>query len=120
MGAPQRRYFRNALLAWSDRLDDQAATTMRRIQHETRNCPDDADRATREEELSVELRARDRERKLNRKIELSLELLERGAYGYCTDCGEEIGLERLEARLTATLCIDCKSEAEIRERQRVG
>ena len=119
MGAAQRDYFRRALLEWSERLGSQATTTMRHIQHETRNCPDDADRATREEEFGVELRARARERKLRRKIEWSLELLGRGEYGYCVECGEEIGLERLDARLTATLCFDCKSEAEIRERQRL-
>ncbi len=120
MGAAQRVYFRRALLEWSARLESQATTTMRHIQHETSNCPDDTDRATREEELGIELRARDRERKLQRKIEWSLELLERGDYGHCVDCGEEIGLKRLQARLTATLCIDCKSDSEMRERQRLG
>ena len=75
------------------------------------------DRATQEEEVNLELRARDRDRKLIKKIESSLHAVDEGEYGYCEACGEEIGLRRLEARPTARLCIDCKELDEIREKQ---
>jgi DnaK suppressor protein len=87
------------------------------MQDETINYPDPTDRATQESEMTLELRTRDRERKLIRKIEEALDEVDTGEYGFCESCGAEIGLRRLEARPTATLCIDCKSLAEIRERQ---
>ena len=86
--------------------------------YEAANFPDPNDRATQESEFSLELRARDRERKLIKKIDESLIDLENGEYGYCESCGVEIGIRRLEARPTATLCIDCKTLDEIREKQR--
>ena len=87
------------------------------MQDEASNFPDPNDRATQEEEFALELRTRDRERKLIRKIDEALQDLETGDYGYCEICGVEIGIKRLEARPTATLCIDCKTLDEIKERQ---
>jgi DnaK suppressor protein len=87
------------------------------MQEEAANFADPADRATQEEEFSLELRARDRERKLIKKIDETLQLIEENEYGWCESCGVEIGIRRLEARPTATLCIDCKTLAEIKEKQ---
>jgi DnaK suppressor protein len=87
------------------------------MQDEAANFPDPADRASQEEEFSLELRARDRERKLIKKIDETLQLIEDNEYGWCDSCGVEIGIRRLEARPTATLCIDCKTLAEIKEKQ---
>ena len=87
------------------------------MQEDVTNFADPADRATQEEEFSLELRNRDRERKLLKKIEQTLHKISDGDYGYCETCGVEIGLKRLEARPTADLCIDCKTLAEIREKQ---
>jgi len=87
------------------------------MQDEAANVPDPADRASQEEEFSLELRARDRERKLIKKIDETLQLIEDNEYGWCDSCGVEIGIRRLEARPTATLCIDCKTLAEIKEKQ---
>ncbi|MFO6380445.1 RNA polymerase-binding protein DksA, partial [Pseudomonas aeruginosa] len=91
--------------------------TVHHMQDEAANFPDPADRASQEEEFSLELRARDRERKLIKKIDETLQLIEDEEYGWCDSCGVEIGIRRLEARPTATLCIDCKTLAEIREKQ---
>jgi DnaK suppressor protein len=88
------------------------------MQDEAANFPDPNDRATQEEEFTLELRTRDRERKLIKKIEESLIDLEKGDYGFCESCGVDIGIRRLEARPTATLCIDCKTLDEIREKNR--
>jgi DnaK suppressor protein len=87
------------------------------MQDDAANFPDPNDRATQESEFSLELRTRDRERKLIKKIEESIKNIEAGDYGYCETCGVEIGIRRLEARPTATLCIDCKTLDEIREKQ---
>jgi DnaK suppressor protein len=87
------------------------------MQDEAANFPDPNDRATQESEFSLELRTRDRERKLIKKIDSTLEKLDNHEYGYCESCGVEIGIRRLEARPTATLCIDCKTLDEIREKQ---
>jgi DnaK suppressor protein len=84
---------------------------------ETANFPDQNDRATQEDEFSLELRMRDRERKLIKKIEKTILKLDSDDYGYCTDCGEEIGIKRLEARPTADLCINCKEQHEKKEKQ---
>jgi DnaK suppressor protein len=89
------------------------------MQDEAANFPDPNDRASQESEFAMELRTRDRERKLIKKIEESLSDIDSGEYGYCEQCGVEIGIRRLEARPTATLCIDCKSLDEIREKTRV-
>jgi DnaK suppressor protein len=94
--------------------------TLNTMQDESTALPDVNDRATQEEEFAIELRTRDRERKLIRKIEQSLETIQNEDYGFCETCGIEIGLRRLEARPTATLCIDCKTLAEIKEKQNNG
>ena len=96
---------------------EEVDKTVNYLQDEASNFPDPADRAAQEEEFSIELRTRDRERKLIRKIDDTLERLEQGDYGYCDSGGIEIGLRRLEARPTAEKCVDCKSLDEIRERQ---
>ena len=93
-------------------------TTVHHMKDEASNFPDPTDRATQESEFSLELRARDRERKLIKKIDESIGGIETDEYGYCEGCGVNIGVRRLEARPTATLCIDCKTLDEIRERQR--
>ena len=90
------------------------------MQDEAANFPDPVDRAAQEEEFSLELRARDRERKLIKKIEKTLQKIEEEEFGFCDSCGVEIGIRRLEARPTADLCIDCKTLAEIKEKQMAG
>ena len=91
--------------------------TVHHIQDDAANFPDPNYRATQESEFSLELRTRDRERRLIKKIDDSLKEIESGDYGFCESCGIEIGIRRLEARPTATLCIDCKTLDEIREKQ---
>lgn len=118
MNEPQRAHFRQILRAWKQQLMEEVDRTVHHMQDEAANFPDPNDRATQESEFTMELRTRDRERKLIKKIDESLENIDRGEYGYCEECGIEIGVRRLEARPTATLCIDCKSLDEIRERQR--
>ena len=120
MSAPQRIHFRKILEAWRSQLREEVDRTMDHMKDEAANFPDPVDRAAQEEEFSLELRARDRERKLIKKIEKTLVKLEEGDFGYCDECGVEIGIRRLEARPTATLCIDCKSLAEIKEKQLAG
>jgi DnaK suppressor protein len=118
MGDGQKGHFRNILLAWKRELMEEVDRTVHHMQDEAANFPDPNDRATQESEFSMELRARDRERKLIKKIDESIGKLDEGEYGYCESCGVEIGIRRLEARPTATLCIDCKTLDEIREKQR--
>jgi DnaK suppressor protein len=96
---------------------EEVDRTVGHMKQDAANFADPADRATQEEEFGLELRARDRERKLCKKIDESLRNIELGNYGYCEACGVEIGIRRLEARPTATLCIDCKTLAEIKEKQ---
>ncbi|CAL1239522.1 RNA polymerase-binding protein DksA [Candidatus Methylocalor cossyra] len=117
MNDPQIEHFRRILQNWKAELMQEVDRTVHHMQDEAANFPDPNDRATQESEFSLELRTRDRERKLIKKIEEALENLERGEYGYCETCGVEIGLRRLEARPTATQCIDCKTLDEIREKQ---
>ncbi len=117
MGKAQSEHFRELLNAWKDDLIAEVDRTVHHMQDEASNFPDPNDRATQEEEFSLELRTRDRERKLIRKIDEALLTLDSGDYGYCEVCGIEIGVRRLEARPTATLCIDCKTLDEIKERQ---
>ncbi len=112
-------HFRAILNGWKTELMEEVDRTMHHMQDEAANFPDPNDRASQESEFAMELRARDRERKLLKKIAESLDLLDEGEYGYCESCGVEIGIRRLEARPTATLCIDCKTLDEIREKQRV-
>ncbi len=117
MGAKQTEHFREILNAWKNDLMTEVDRTVHHMQDEAANFPDPNDRATQEEEFSIELRTRDRERKLIRKIEEAILTLDSGDYGFCEACGIEIGVRRLEARPTATLCIDCKTLDEIKERQ---
>lgn len=117
MNADQVEHFRNILLDWKRELMEEVDRTVHHMQDEVANYPDPNDRATVEEEFALELRTRDRERKLINKINESLADLQSGDYGYCEVCGVEIGIRRLEARPTATLCIDCKTLDEIKERQ---
>lgn len=120
MNDEQIEHFRKILKAWYAQIMEEAARTKSQMQDEVTNYADPADRATQEEEFSLELRNRDRERKLLKRIEQTLNKLGTGDYGYCDACGIEIGLKRLEARPTADLCIDCKTLAEIREKQMGG
>ncbi|MGE5154409.1 MAG: RNA polymerase-binding protein DksA [Bdellovibrio bacteriovorus] len=118
MSPGQEEHFRQILRAWKQSLMEEVDRTVHHMQDEATNFPDPNDRATQESEFSLELRTRDRERKLIKKIDEALERIETHEYGYCEACGVEIGIRRLEARPTATLCIDCKTLDEIRERQR--
>jgi len=117
MNDAQLEHFRKILLAWKDSLIQEASRTVHHMQDDATNFPDPNDRASQEEEFTLELRTRDRERKLSKKIDEALRHIESGDYGYCESCGIEIGLKRLEARPTATQCIDCKTLDEIREKQ---
>ncbi|WPL16697.1 DnaK suppressor protein [Thiorhodovibrio winogradskyi] len=118
MNQDQEAHFREILLAWKRSLMEEVDRTVHHMQDEATNFPDPNDRATQESEFSLELRTRDRERKLIKKIDEALGRLDDHDYGYCEACGVEIGIRRLEARPTATLCIDCKTLDEIREKQR--
>ena len=117
MGEPMRKHFTKILQKWKQDLMQEVDRTVDHMKDEAANFPDPADRASQEEEFSLELRARDRERKLIKKIDETLQLIDDNEYGWCDSCGVEIGIRRLEARPTATLCIDCKTLAEIREKQ---
>ena len=117
MNEKQVEHFRQILLAWKRELMEEVDRTVHHMQDEAANFPDPNDRATQESEFSMELRARDRERKLIKKIDESLMNLDNDEYGFCEACGVEIGIRRLEARPTATQCIDCKTLDEIREKQ---
>ena len=119
MNDAQVTHFRAILENWKEDLMEEVDRTVHHMQDDAASFPDPNDRATQEEEFTLELRTRDRERKLIKKITLSLEDMDKGDYGYCESCGTEIGIRRLEARPTATLCIDCKTLAEIREKNRV-
>lgn len=120
MSQPQLDHFRAILNDWKRRLMEEVDRTVGHMKDESANLPDPADRATQEEEFSFELRTRDRERKLIKKIDQAIETIESGDYGYCVTCGIEIGIRRLEARPTATQCIDCKTLDEIKEKQTKG
>jgi DnaK suppressor protein len=120
MNEKQREHFRNILLNWKSELMQEVDRTVNHMKDEAANFPDPADRATQEEEFSLELRTRDRERKLIKKIDSTMERIEQDDYGFCDACGVEIGIKRLEARPTATLCIDCKTLDEIKEKQELG
>jgi DnaK suppressor protein len=120
MNKNQMAHFRNLLETWKHELMEEVDRTVHHMQDDAANFPDPNDRATQESEFALELRTRDRERKLIKKIDESLECLDNEEYGYCEVCGVEIGIRRLEARPTATLCIDCKTLDEIREKQMRG
>jgi DnaK suppressor protein len=120
MNDKQLAHIEKILIAWRQSLMEEVDRTVTHMKDEAANFPDPSDRASQEEEFSIELRTRDRERKLIKKIEDALERLRDEDFGYCEACGIEIGLRRLEARPTATLCIDCKTLSEIKERQNQG
>ena len=117
MNEPQKDHFRDILLAWKHQLMEEVDSTIHHLQEEATNFADPSDRVSQEEEFSLELRTRDRERKLIKKINEAMERIDEDDYGYCDACGIEIGIRRLEARPTATMCIDCKTLAEIKEKQ---
>lgn len=117
MSEAQLEHFTNILQNWKQELMEEVDRTKEYMQAELNNHADPSDRASQEEEFSLELRTRDRERKLIKKIEKTILLIDSGDYGFCEACGVEIGIRRLEARPTAELCIDCKTLAEIKERQ---
>ena len=120
MNANQKKHFENILQAWKNALHEEQQITEDLIQKDQGNFPDSVDRASKEEEFMLELRKRDRERKLISKIEQSMKDLSDNFYGFCETCGIEIGIKRLEARPTATQCIDCKTIEEIKEKQQYG
>ena len=117
MSPEQTEHFTKILAAWRNQLREEVDRTVHHMQDEAANFPDPVDRASQEEEFSLELRARDRERKLVKKINQTIERINEDDYGFCDECGIEIGIRRLEARPTATMCIDCKTLAEIKEKQ---
>jgi DnaK suppressor protein len=116
MNERQREYFRKKLLAWREDIIREAKETLQHLQDENQNHPDLADRASSETDRAVELRARDRQRKLIAKIDSALHRLDEGTYGYCEETGEPISLRRLEARPIATLSVEAKERHERRER----
>lgn len=116
MGERQREYFKRKLLAWKEEILQESRETLVALQSENENHPDLADRASSETDRAIELRARDRQRKLIAKIEAALGRLEEGAYGYCEETGEPISLKRLDARPIATLSIEAQERHERRER----
>jgi len=117
MSKEQLDHFRRILGIWKQDLMQEVDRTMLHMKDEAANFPDPNDRATQEEEFSLELRTRDRERKLIRKIDEAIKRVEDGSYGYCLETGEEIGVKRLEARPVATLTIEAQERRERRERQ---
>ncbi len=117
MSADQLEHFRQILSAWKRELMEEVDRTVHHMQDEAANFPDPSDRATQESEFGLELRTRDRERKLLRKIDAALNRIDEGTYGYCEETGEEIGLKRLEARPVATLCLEAQERRELAERQ---
>jgi DnaK suppressor protein len=117
MSAKQQEHFRAVLQAWKHELQNEIDRTIHQMQTEPTTEADPNDRASLETDISLELRSRDREGKLVKKINEAIDRLDEGEYGYCESCGVEIGIQRLEARPTAELCIDCKTLDEIREKQ---
>ena len=117
MSKEQLEHFRQILSTWKKDLMEEVDRTVLHMKDEAANFPDPNDRATQESEFSLELRTRDRERKLIRKIDEALKRIEDGSYGYCVETGEEIGIKRLEARPVATLCVEAQERRERREKQ---
>ena len=117
MAKKQLGHFRNILSSWKNELMNEVDRTVHHMQDEAANFPDPNDRATQESEFGLELRTRDRERKLLRKITSALIRIDDGNYGYCEETGAEIGLKRLEARPVATLCVEAQERREMAERQ---
>ena len=117
MNKDQLEHFRQLLLAWKRELMEEVDRTMLHMKDDAANFPDPNDRATQESEFGLELRTRDRERKLLKKIDSALARIDDGSYGYCEETGDEIGLRRLEARPVATLCVEAQERRELAERQ---
>ena len=117
MSKKQLNHFKNILLIWKSQLEQEAGKTVNHMQNESINYADPNDRASQESDFGLELRTRDRERKLLKKIQQSLYKIESGSYGYCEETGEAIGLKRLEARPVATLCLEAQERREITEKQ---
>ncbi|NDU87274.1 MAG: RNA polymerase-binding protein DksA [Ferrovum sp.] len=117
MNEQQLAHFRLLLESWKSELGEDIDRTVHTMQDEATVFADPNDRASQESDMALELRNRDRERKLIKKIDETIAKIEAGEYGYCNSCGVEIGLNRLQARPTASLCIDCKQLEEMRERQ---
>lgn len=117
MSPEQLEHFREILLNWKQSLMEEVDRTVGHMKSDATNFPDPNDRATQEEEFSLELRTRDRERKLIKKIDESIVKIDEDEYGFCDGCGVDIGIRRLEARPTANMCIECKTLEEIREKQ---
>jgi DnaK suppressor protein len=117
MNKKQLKHFRTILMNWKEELSQDLDKTVHTMQDEVTTFADPNDRASQESDMALELRNRDRERKLIKKIDDTLRNIDADEYGFCDGCGVEIGLKRLEARPTATLCIDCKTLDEIREKQ---
>jgi len=120
MSAAMKRYFNQILVNWREDLREEMQKTFEHLKDKGEKPADDLDRASQEEEFAFELRTRDRERKLINKIASAIELIKQDDYGYCESCGVNIGIKRLEARPTATHCIDCKTLDEIKEKQLSG
>ena len=120
MSAAMKKHFVAVLLLWREHLKEEMQKTFDQLRTKGETFADPVDRASQEEEFSFELRTRDRERKLINKIAVSIELIKQDEYGWCESCGVEIGIKRLEARPTATHCIDCKTLDEIKEKQLSG
>lgn len=120
MSPKMLEHFKNKLLAWKKQLMDEASSTVDHLRSDSSTPADPSDRASQEEEFALELRTRDRERKLISKIDKSLKDIETGEYGYCKMSGEEIGLARMEARPTATLTVEMKTKQEMREKQGIA
>ncbi len=116
MNENQQAHFKAILLTWKKELMEEVDKTVTHMKDDATNFPDPSDRASQEEEFALELRTRDRERKLIKKIDESMSSMETDEYGYCETCGVEIGIRRLEARPTATQCIDCKELDERKEK----
>lgn len=117
MNDAQLEHFKNILNSWKQQLQEERDRTVHDMKIDAANYPDPADRAYQEERFNLELKARDRARKLLKRIDDALEQIKNKDYGFCEECGAEIGLKRLEARPIATQCIECKTVAEIREKQ---
>ena len=117
MSNKQLKHFKNILLTWKAQLENEANKTVHHIKNESVNFADPNDRASQESDFRLELRTRDRERKLLKKIQFSIKKIENGSYGYCEETGEEIGLKRLEARPVANLCLEAQERREIKDKQ---
>ena len=120
MSAAMKKHFTAVLMEWREHLKEEMQKTFAHLKNKGESYADPIDRASQEEEFAFELRTRDRERKLINKIAMSLDQIKQDDYGYCYACGIEIGVKRLEARPTATHCIDCKTLDEIKEKQLGG